>query len=647
MKISLQYKMLGAFMTLVILVLTGVSVGGSVLIRDYFVARKQHELTDKAYEMARMVNAYYDGRITHGQLHNFVNSVDNFLDARVWVVDKDLNLITVSEERPDEGQGNRRPASVVKPSPMHPTMWDCDLPGTPGGMMMPRTGEQQNRQPAVKQGQEEPKQGIPKASQPAPPQNTNGWECDWPGGNNSGAVGNWRSGRQNMMGGMGGHPGSSTGQPVQPSRSAIVTPPVTNHEPILPADNVSSASQSQQPPIVLDVGKGAQNDEAASAAISLADIKGMTDIIQAIEANYGQTWAKTYYHPYYEEDMLIVAVPLQRSDGTMSGTVMINAPIVEINGFLQHVYYYLGLAGLAAILLAIVLAAFMARHIVRPLTAMQETAAALAHGDYDRRVTITSRDEVGDLGQSLNSLAKDLGEYVRQMEMTDRMRRDFVANVSHELRTPLTIMYGYNQALQDGTITEAKKVKKYHRVMGGEILRLEKLIAELLDLSQLQATGITLETEDVPLAEVIDNVITLMKQKSEQKGVTLAAQIDPIPSIRGDGDRLTQLVLILVDNALKFTPAGGQISVSLAESSDSVVLTIADTGVGIASGDLPHIWERFYKADKSRASGGTGLGLAIAWQIIELHGAAVDVTSTCGQGTTFIIRFPRKENSRR
>nr|WP_284707745.1 HAMP domain-containing sensor histidine kinase [Sporomusa sphaeroides] len=283
----------------------------------------------------------------------------------------------------------------------------------------------------------------------------------------------------------------------------------------------------------------------------------------------------------------------------------------------------------------------MARHIVRPLTAMQETAAALAHGDYDRRVTVSSRDEVGDLGQSLNSLAKDLGEYVRQMEMTDRMRRDFVANVSHELRTPLTIMYGYNQALQDGTITEAKKVKKYHRVMGGEILRLEKLIAELLDLSQLQATGITLETEDVPLAEVIDNVITLMKQKSEQKGVTLAAQIDPIPSIRGDGDRLTQLVLILVDNALKFTPAGGQITASLTESSDSVVLTIADTGVGIAPGDLPHIWERFYKADKSRASGGTGLGLAIAKQIIELHGAAVDVISTSGQGTTFIIRFPR------
>jgi len=141
--------------------------------------------------------------------------------------------------------------------------------------------------------------------------------------------------------------------------------------------------------------------------------------------------------------------------------------------------------------------------------------------------------------------------------------------------------------------------------------------------------------------------MTLLKQKSEQQGVTLAAQIDAaVPSIRGDGDRLTQLVLILMDNALKFTPSGGQITVGLTQESASAVLTIADTGAGIAAGDLPYIWERFYKADKSRASGGTGLGLAVARQIIELHGATVDVTSAYGEGTTFAIRFSIDDNNK-
>ena len=625
-------------MILVILVLTGVSVGGSMLIRDYFVERKQHELTNKAYEMARMVNAYYDGHLTYSQLHNFVNSVDSFLDARVWVVDKELNLITVSEERPDEGQGNRRPASVVKPSPMHSTLWDCDLQG---GMVMPQSGQQPNREQPRRQGQSESKQDIPAGSQAIPPR-TNNWNCDWPSGTTNNSMGDRRSERDNMMGGMGWRPRTQNNQPVQPSRSAAVVMPLLVSDSVPQTDNLPSTSKGQTS-IVLDVGQGVQISETPSAVISLTDIKGMTEITQTIEVNYGKSWAKMYYHPYYEENMLIVAVPLQRSDGTVNGTVMINAPIEEMNNFLQRIYYYIGLAGFVAIMLAILLAAYMARHIVRPVKAMQETAAAMAHGDYDQRVVVSNNDEVGELGHSLNALAHDLGEYVQQLETTDKMRRDFVANVSHELRTPLTIMHGYNQALQDGTITEVDKVKKYHRVMGDEIIRLEKLIAELLDLSQLQVNGVTLEAEDVPLSEVVDNVMTLLKQKSEQKGVLLTSCVDPtVQPVLGDGDRLTQLVLILMDNALKFTPSGGQISASVENRNDRTILTISDTGTGVSPCDLPHIWERFYKADKSRASGGTGLGLAIAKQIIEIHDATVEVSSACDKGTTFIIQFPQR-----
>lgn len=642
MKISLQHKLLAAFMALVIVGLVGIGAGGSMLIRGYFIAQKQHELTDKAYEMARMVNAYYDGHITYEQLYNFVNSVDSFLDARVWVVDQDLNLITVSEERPGEGRNTRRPAAAVRPSPMRPDWRDCDIPDSPGGMMAPGVGRQ-NQQSSDESGQG--RYNRPNSGQSAvPPRSEHSWDnCDWQSGNNQGMMGGRGTGRPHM--GMGGRAGAQDSQPAQPSRSAAAAAPGAGESPAAPsADSAGTA----QPPLTLDLGKEAQQGEATGPAVSLADITGMAEIIQAVRQNYGQPWAKTYYHPYYEENMLIVAVPLTRQDGTANGTVMINAPIEEIDNFLRHVYQYISFAGMAAVLLAIVLAACMARGIVRPLKAMRETAAALAGGHYEQRVAVTSSDEVGDLGRSFNLLAHDLGEYVRRMEMTDKMRRDFVANVSHELRTPLTIMRGYNQALQDGTVTEPDQIKKYHRVMGDEILRLEKLIADLLDLSQLQANGIVLDIEEVSLAEVVQNVSTLLAQRSEQQGVSLLTDIDSVvPPVQGDGDRLTQLVLILMDNALKFTPAGGQIRIRLTAENDGIILTVADTGAGIAADDLPYIWERFYKGDKSRSGGGTGLGLAIARQIVDLHEATVDVTSACGEGTTFIIKFPIMKNNKR
>lgn len=608
MKISLRYKLLISFMIVVIVVLAGVTAGGSALIREYFITTKRHELTDKAHEMARVVNTFYDGRITHGQLNNFVNSVDSFLDARVWVVDNQLNLVTVSEEQPDQGYGTRRPASVVKPSPMRP-MWDCDMPFN--------AASPQAQQPQT------PKQDKP-ANQPG-----GMWDCDTPGV--QGNTGGKSPSSQGMMGMWGRH-----SQNQMPGEQSVPT-------------NTASPPKSKEPPavtpnqpnnVVLDVGKG-QTGAPSNAVLSLAEIKGTQELGREIEANAGKVWSKIYYHPYYEENVMLVAVPLVRPDGTVSGTVMINTPLEEIEGFLRRIYYYIGLAGLAGILLATLLAGYLSGGIVRPLKSMQETAAAMAKGDYSARTSISTRDEVGELGQSLNWLAHDLGAYVGELEKMDKMRRDFVANVSHELRTPLTIMQGYNQALQDGAITDPAKVTKYHKVMGNEIARLEKLIAELLDLSQLQASGVTLEKEPVYLVEVIDNVITLLKPRSEEKGVTLVADIaQDIPPVTGDGDRLTQLVLILMDNALKFTAPGGRITAGLTMEKGREVLNVTDTGVGIPLEDIPFIWERFYKADKSRASGGTGLGLAIAKQIADLHGAEAEVYSMPGEGTKFMIRFP-------
>ncbi len=359
----------------------------------------------------------------------------------------------------------------------------------------------------------------------------------------------------------------------------------------------------------------------------------------------GQVWTQIFDHPFYGEKMLVVAVPIIASDSSVMGAVILNAPVTAINLFMEHIYYYIGVAGLVAFLLALLVVSRLTRGIVRPLREMEKTAGAMARGDYSTYVNIESHDEVGNLGVALNSLAQDLAKYISELEQMEKLRRDFVANISHEFRTPMTIIRGYNEALMDGTVNDSALVQKYHQLIGDETVRLEHLITDLLDLSRLQSIVHT-DKEKLPLAALADSVINLIKQQAEQKQVAIVANTEQsLPMIWGNGDRLLQLLLIIMDNALKYTPTGGCITVTTSQEEEQVVIKISDTGIGIPAADLPYIWERLYKVDKShcRADSGTGLGLAIAKQIIDLHQAKATVHSQLGQGTTFIIRFPIAE----
>ena len=302
--------------------------------------------------------------------------------------------------------------------------------------------------------------------------------------------------------------------------------------------------------------------------------------------------------------------------------------------------------GLLALLLTLFIVRRLSRGIVQPLRAMEETAASMALGRYDKRVEVASEDEVGQLGASLNTLAQELSCFVARTEQMEKLRRDFVANVSHELRTPLTIIRGYTEALRDGTVTDPEQSARFNKIIVGETERLERLINDLLDLSRLQAQQYTMETEPIPLAEVVDSVVSIMRGKAKEKGIELSQTVDEnVPPILGNGDRLVQLLLILIDNALKYT-VKGKISVELTHSMQQVFLTITDTGEGIPPEDLPLIWERFYKVDKAhtRENHGTGLGLSIAKEIIDRHGAKVTLTSELNAGTTFVIQFPALES---
>ncbi len=391
------------------------------------------------------------------------------------------------------------------------------------------------------------------------------------------------------------------------------------------------------------MGPGAGSGQGAGAG-GMRSSTAVRNLLKDIEPVFaGQVMTRTFFHPYYGEDMMIVAVPITNASGATTGAVILNAPVKGVNDFLTRVYMAIGLIGLLALALTLFIVRRLSRGIVRPLREMEQTAACMAEGRYDNRVKIASQDEVGQLGQSLNTLAQELGRFVARTEQMETLRRDFVANVSHELRTPLTIIRGYTEALRDGTVTDPQQAARFTNLIVNETERLERLISDLLDLSRLQAQQFVMELEPIPLAEVGDNVVAMLRGKYADKGVELSwKNSEMIPPIPGNGDRLVQLMLILLDNALKYTKPQGKVSVELKRAENRVILTVADDGAGIPVADLPFIWERFYKVDKAhtRENHGTGLGLSIAREIIERHGATVAVTSEPGQGTTFVLQFP-------
>ncbi len=345
-------------------------------------------------------------------------------------------------------------------------------------------------------------------------------------------------------------------------------------------------------------------------------------------------------HPYYDEQMLIGFFPV-RHQGEVAGVLVLAASVQGMDAFLYQLYGFVALAGVVGIAVAVLAAFHLSGRLARPLTAMQGSAARMAAGDYSQHLPVDTNDEIGDLAASLNKLARDLAAFVNKMTSLEGMRRDFVANVSHELRTPLTIIRGYNEAMLDGTVTDEKTTKRYQEFIRDEVIRLERLIRELLDISRLQSQRERF-TEPIDLSELVELAGRRWEDVARQKNIELQVAVEPKLRIHGNGDRLVQLLVIFLDNALKFTPAGAAVKLSLRRRADRAVLTVADQGCGITPEALPFIWERFYKADKAhvRIDGGTGLGLAIAREIIERHEASVDVESVVGAGTTFTVCFP-------
>jgi signal transduction histidine kinase len=339
-----------------------------------------------------------------------------------------------------------------------------------------------------------------------------------------------------------------------------------------------------------------------------------------------------------------VGVPVVRH-GAVAGAVYVGSPadtginaLPAIAELLRGFWWQLLAAGFAAAAIALISARFLARGMTTPLREMASAARRMAHGDYRDRVKACSRDEVGQLAEAFNRMAS-------QLEGVEQSRRELVGNVSHELKTPISALQAHLENLLDGVEEPNPKVLA---LMLGQCERLARLVEQLLDLSRLESGDVPLELEPVRLAPLVDQVVAEVGVARAGRSVLVRNEVATgLPVIMADRERLHQVLFNLLDNAFRFTPAGGTVTVEAHLEDGSCAVSVKDTGAGIAEEHLTRVFERFYRVDSSRArrDGGTGIGLAIARSVVEAHGGRIWAEQAEPAGATFRFLLPASDST--
>ncbi|KUG04087.1 phosphate regulon sensor protein phor (sphs) [hydrocarbon metagenome] len=350
----------------------------------------------------------------------------------------------------------------------------------------------------------------------------------------------------------------------------------------------------------------------------------------------GQTAFSEDFSPLLNTPTLTVGTPIMTADGEVIGVVLLHSPVEGINQAVADGFTMLAISILTALLLASLLSILFSISFTRPLNRMRNTALLLAEGDYTAQTRIRQNDELGELAVALDILSDRLELASQDRVRLEQLRRDFVTNISHELRTPITVIRGSLEALYDGVVTDPEQVKSYQEQIMFETRFLQRLVGELLDLSTLQNTDFAIENQEINMAEIIDDVTRSIGHIARDKGIRIEAVRDEsLEHIRGDYGRLRQMLMILLDNAVKFSPENGVVKLILKDRSLSVI----DNGAGIEAKNLPYIFDRFYKARSEQNKSGTGLGLAIAKQIADRHDISISVESEPHIKTEFKLKF--------
>lgn len=338
---------------------------------------------------------------------------------------------------------------------------------------------------------------------------------------------------------------------------------------------------------------------------------------------------------------ITVATPLRTLDGKILGAVILNEQISDVQGATTNGLLILLFSIGVAIVLSAAVANLLAGRFTNPLRKMKLAAQRISAGDYLAKTEVSQADEIGELALALDDMAEQLHLASQASARLEQQRRDFIANISHELRTPVTVIRGSLEAISDGVVSEPARMAEYHEQMLVESVYLERMVNDLLDLARLQNPDFAIEMQKVDLREITADAVRSGERLARPKGVTLRLDVSGQDfAIQGDYSRLRQMLLIILDNAVKFSPSSAEVSIRLERLADQIRLSVRDHGSGISAEEMPYLFERFHKQRSEANKTGTGLGLSIAKQIADRHGITIEVASEPGQGSDFVFSLP-------
>lgn len=332
------------------------------------------------------------------------------------------------------------------------------------------------------------------------------------------------------------------------------------------------------------------------------------------------------------EKIMAVTTLIKDDNSAVRGAVRYITSLDAVDSQLITVYCMIGFVFLIIALIVLISGFIFVSSIVKPIKEINETTKLIAGGNMDARIDhYLYKDEIGELCDSINNMAAEIST-------ADRLKNDFISTVSHELRTPLTAIKGWGETILQVSDTDPALTQRGMNVIIDEATRLSGIVEELLDFSRIQNGALSLRIEKMDILAELDETVFAFKDRATREGVDLVYNAPDLPApMDGDADRIKQVFVNILDNALKYTKQGGKINVTADVADDKIKITISDTGCGISAEDLPHVKEKFYKTNMTVH--GSGIGLAVADEIVKLHKGTLDIDSVLGEGTTVTLGF--------
>ncbi len=332
------------------------------------------------------------------------------------------------------------------------------------------------------------------------------------------------------------------------------------------------------------------------------------------------------------EKIMSVTNLIKDDDSSVRGAVRYITSLEAIDEQIAKLYVIIALAFLILVGVVLISGLIFVSSIVKPIREINNTTKSIAGGNLDARIDhYLYDDEIGELCSSINNMATEISA-------ADRLKNDFISTVSHELRTPLTAIKGWGETILQVSDTDPVLTQRGMNVIIDEATRLSGIVEELLDFSRIQNGGLALRIEKMDVLAELDETVFAFKDRSTREGIDLVYNAPDLPApMDGDADRIKQVFVNILDNALKYTKQGGKIIVTAEIADDTIVISVTDTGCGISPEDLPHIKEKFYKTNMTVH--GSGIGLAVADEIVKLHNGSLEIDSVLGEGTTVTISF--------